>query len=75
MAYSDDSTEAGCFNFIVKKGHSADYAKDFLYKEKLSIFGGMTAEKCIQELLRKKYIKSEEEGWRLIRSTLQRIFH
>ena len=68
------SAEEGCFNFLIKKGHSTYYAKEFLYSNKLSIFGNMTAEKCVKDLLRKKVIKSEEEGWKAIRGTLQKIF-
>ena len=68
------SSEEGCFNFLVNKGHSTRYAKDFLYKSKLAIFGNTTAKKCIQKLLREKVIKSEEEGWKIIRCTLQKIF-
>ncbi len=48
------SAEEGCFNYLLKKGHTTQYAKDFLYNTKLSVFGNMTHEGCVKELLRKK---------------------
>ena len=70
----DISAEEGCFNFIVKKGRSTHYAKDFLYNTKLSVFGNMTAANCVKELVRRKAVKTEEEGWKAVRGTLQKIF-
>jgi len=68
------SAEESCFNFILKKGHSVPYAKDFLYNTKLSVFGGMSAEKCVLSLVRKKVVKNEEDGWLAVRDALKQIF-
>lgn len=68
------SAEEGCFNYLLKKGHTTQYAKDFLYNTKLSVFGNMTPEGCVKELLRKKVIKTEEEGWKAVRGALQKMF-
>jgi len=68
------SSEEGCFNFIVKKGHSTHYAKDYLYNTKLDAFGNMSAEQCVKSLVRKKVVKDEEEGWKAVRGALQKIF-
>lgn len=68
------SAEDGCFNFIIKKGHSTHYAKEFLYNKKLSVLGNMTPAKCVKELVRKQLVSSEEEGWIAVRGALQKIF-
>jgi len=71
---SSVSAEEGCFNFILKKGHSTHYAKDFLYHTKLSVLGNMTAENAVKMLVRTKTVSSEEEGWKAVRAALQKIF-
>lgn len=68
------SAEEGCFNFIIKKGRSTHYAKDYLYKTKLASLGNMTASDCVKYLVRKKVVLSEEEGWKAVRAALQKIF-
>jgi len=68
------SAEEGCFNFIIKKGHSTSYAKDYLYNTKLASLGNMTAADCVKYLVRKKVVKSEDEGWKSVRGALQKIF-
>ena len=68
------SAEEGCFNFLIKKGHSTHYAKEFLYSKKLSVLGNMTPAQCVKELVRKKVVSSDEEGWKAVRGALQKIF-
>jgi len=68
------SSEEGCFNFILKKGHSTHYAKDYLYHTKLAAFGNMTAANCVKSLVSKRVVKDEEEGWKAVRGALQKIF-
>ncbi len=67
------SAEEGCFNYIIKMGRSTHYAKEFLYKTKLSSLGNMTAAQCVKELVRKKHVKNEDEGWKAIRGALQKM--
>jgi len=74
MVDNSVSAEERCFQFIVKKGHSTQYAKEFLYSKKLSVLGNMTPAQCVKELLRRKEIKTEEEGWVAVRGALQKIF-
>ena len=68
------SAEEGCFNFILKKGHSTYYAKDYLYKTKLGAFGNQTAQQCVKSLVKSKMVSNEEEGWKAVRAALQQIF-